>query len=219
MTWIDVSVPLDDGMVVYEGDPPVRVARVSSVEEGDLATVRRLELGSHTGTHVDAPAHFIAGGAGVDELPLDALVGEAAVVDLSAHADDLDAAALRARRVPGDGERVLLKTRNADLWDAGGFHPDYVGVTEDGARELVGRGVRLVGIDYLSIAPSGDPVPAHRVLLEAGVVILEGLDLRAVAEGPHELVCLPLRLRGGDGAPARALLRPLAGAGARGRSL
>jgi arylformamidase len=197
-------------MIVFDGDPEVRIERVTEIARGDLANVSRMELGSHTGTHVDAPLHFIDGAAGADLLPLDALVGPAVVADARGAPGDIDAAALAAMELPAT-ERLLLRTRNGDLWARDAFTPDYVGVAEDAARELVAMGVRLVGIDYLSIAPSGDPAPAHRALLEAGVVVVEGLDLREVAPGRYDLICLPLRLEGADGAPARALLRPADG--------
>jgi arylformamidase len=208
--WIDVSVPVSAGMIVYDGDPEVGVERVTDIARGDLATVSRVELGSHTGTHVDAPRHFLRAGAGADELPLDALTGPAVVADARGLPGDIDAVALTAMALPEGAERVLFRTHDGDLWERGSFTRDFAGVAADAARELVAMGVRLVGIDYLSIAPSADPAPTHRALLEAGVVIVEGLDLRDAAPGPYELVCLPLRLEGGDGAPARALLRPLA---------
>ena len=209
MAWLDVSVPVRTGMVVYDGDPEVRIERVMEIARGDLANLSRMELGTHTGTHVDAPLHFVDGGAGADRLPLDALVGPAIVADARGAPGDIDAAALAALGVPPGTERLLLRTRNGDLWDRGAFTRDFAGLADDAARELVAMGVRLLGIDYLSIAPSGDPAPTHRTLLEAGVVVVEGLDLRAAPGGAYELVCLPLRIEGADGAPARALLRPL----------
>jgi arylformamidase len=207
VSWIDVSVPVRTGMIVYDGDPPVRIERVMEIARGDLANLSGMELGAHTGTHIDAPLHFIDGAPGVDRLQLDALIGPAVVADARGAPGNIDAAALAALDVPEDTERLLLRTRNGDLWDRGAFTPEYVGVADDAARELVRRGVRLLGIDYLSIAPSADPAPTHRVLLEAGVVVVEGLDLRAAPAGRYELICLPLRLEGADGAPARALLR------------
>ncbi|MEZ0284450.1 MAG: cyclase family protein [Thermoleophilia bacterium] len=209
MAWIDVSVPVRTGMVVYDGDPEVRIERVMEIARGDLANLSRMELGTHTGTHVDPPLHFVDGGAGVDRLPLDVLVGPAVVADARGAPGDIDAAALAALGVPPGTERLLLRTRNGDLWDRGAFTRDYAGVADDAARDVVAMGVRLLGIDYLSIAPSADPAPTHRTLLEAGVVVVEGLDLRAAPAGTYELVCLPLRIEGADGAPARALLRPL----------
>lgn len=207
MSWIDVSVPLRTGMVVFDGDPAVAIERVTDIGRGDIANVSRMELGSHTGTHVDAPVHFIDGAAGADALPLDALIGPAVVVDARGAPGDIDAAALAALEMP-PAERLLLRTRNQGLWERDAFAHEFVGVAEDAARELVAMGVRLLGIDYLSIAPFGDPAPTHRALLEAGVVVVEGLDLRGAPPGRYDLVCLPLRIEGGDGAPARAVLRP-----------
>jgi arylformamidase len=203
---IDISVPIRTGMVVYEGDPPVLVERVADLAAGDLATVSRIEMGVHTGTHVDAPAHVLDGAPGADALPLDALVGEAEVVDAEGLEGDLDAAAIAGLRIPVSAERVLFRTRNSRLWERERFERGYIGLTGDGAQALVDAGVRLVGIEYLSVAASADALPAHLVLLSAGVVILEGLDLRAAPAGSYRLVCLPLRIEGADGAPARAVL-------------
>jgi arylformamidase len=209
VAWIDVSVPVRTGMIVYDGDPEVRIEAATAIAGGDLANVSRMELGSHTGTHVDAPRHFIDGAAGADKLPPDALLGPAIVADARGLPGDIDAAALASLGLPDGTERVLFRTHDGELWDRRMFTRDFAGVAADAAQELVAMGVSLVGIDYLSIAPSADPAPTHRALLEAGVVIVEGLDLRAAAPGRYELVCLPLRLEGGDGAPARALVRPL----------
>jgi arylformamidase len=188
---IDVSVPVRPGMITYPGDPEVRLERVSSIGDGDVVNLSRLDLGVHSGTHVDAPLHFVDGGASVETLPLDVLVGPCVVVD------GLDTAA-----VPPGAERVLFKTTNSRLWERAEFSEDFVALDAAAARELVERGVRLVGIDYLSI---GDE-EAHRVLLGAGVVAVEGLDLREVEPGEYRLVCAPLRLVGAEGAPARVLL-------------
>jgi arylformamidase len=207
MEWIDASVPVHAGMVHWPGDPKVELARVSDVAKGDDATVSRLSCGVHSGTHVDAPVHFFDGAAGVDEIPLDRLVGEARVVAIR---DDraIDLPELRALD-PREGERLLFRTRNSPrCWEASGFVPDYVYLTLDGARFLAERRVRTVGIDYLSIAAMDEGPPTHRALLGAGVCIIEGLDLSAVEPGAYEMICLPLRLAGADGAPARVLLRP-----------
>jgi arylformamidase len=206
MGWIDVTVPIHPGMVVYEGDPPVEVTAALSLERGDPANVSRLALGSHTGTHVDAPRHFVPGGAGVDRLSPEALIGAARV--LACPPGPIAAATVAGRA--GRGERLVLKTGNSALWTRGRFAADYQALTLDAARALAQAGVGLVAIDYLSIEAFAAPGhPVHRCLLEAGVVVLEGLDLSDVEPGPYELCCLPLRLRDGDGAPARALLRPL----------
>lgn len=206
--WIDVTVPIHPGMVVYEGDPGVQVASALSLDRGDPANVSLLTLGSHTGTHVDAPIHFIPGGDGVDRVPPGLLVGPARVV--ACPPGPITAEIITGARVAGD-TRLLLKTGNSTLWARGRFVRDYQALTLDAARALVEAGVALVGIDYLSIEGFGaHEHPVHRCLLGAGTVILEGLDLSAVPPGRYELCCLPLRIRDGDGAPARALLRPLA---------
>jgi arylformamidase len=188
---IDVSVPVRPGMIVYPGDPEVRLERVSSIADGDVANLSRLDLGVHSGTHVDAPLHFAEGAPSVEMLPLDVLVGPCVVVD-----------GLEPAAVPAGAERVLFKTPNGRLWAREEFSEDFVKLDGEAARALVERGVRLVGIDYLSI---GDE-EAHHVLLGAGVVAVEGLDLREVEPGEYRLVCAPLKLVGAEGAPARVLL-------------
>ena len=190
MEIIDVSVPIRPGMVTYPGDPEVRLERVSSIAEGAVANISRLDFGVHSGTHVDAPLHFVDGAPGAEALPLDVLVGPCVVVD-----------GLDAEVAPGT-ERVLFKTPNSRLWERDEFSEDSVELDGEAAQALVDKGVRLVGIDYLSI---GDE-ETHRVLLEAGVVAVEGLDLRGVEPGDYRLVCAPLKLVGSDGAPARVFL-------------
>jgi arylformamidase len=196
---IDVSVPIRPGMVTYPGDPTVQLERVVSIAGGGPANISRLDFGVHTGTHVDAPLHFIDGAPAAESLPVDVLIGPARVVDATA-VTRLDAATLSELDVAD--VRVLLKTTNSQLWDRDTFAEDFLSLTEDAARLLVENGVRLVGIDYLSIGDEG----AHHALLEAGVVAVEGLDLRGVAAGAYQLVCAPLKLVGSDGAPARVFL-------------
>jgi arylformamidase len=207
MNWFDVTVPIRPGMVVYEGDPPVCLERAFSLTNGDLANVSRLDFGVHTGTHIDAPIHFLEGGAGIESVPLDALIGPAVVIDATSARTDLGARALAALGIPAGAARVLFKTTNSRLWELEQFSDDFIGLMADAAQLLVLQGVRLVGIDYLSIAPKADPAPTHRILLEAGCVILEGLDLRLVAPGNYDMVALPLLIPGSDGSPVRALLR------------
>jgi arylformamidase len=197
----DISVPVHPGMHIYRGNPGVTLARHESIADGALANVRRLELGVHSGTHVDGPLHFIEGAAGTEALSLDALVGPVAVVDATGIDGDLDEEALKSLEL-GERDRILFKTKNSQLWELPEFTEDFIRLTGTGARLLIDRGVRLVGIDYLSI---GD-VDAHRELLGAGIVAVEGLDLRAVEPGLYELICLPIRLEGSDGAPSRAIL-------------
>ncbi len=203
----DISLLISETLPVWPGDPPVRITQPQHLERGDEATVSHLEMGAHTGTHVDAPAHFIAGGATVEALDLNLLVGPALVVH-ALEADALTAEVLEGLDIPPGTQRVLFRTRNSDLWARGetAFARDFVAVTADGARWLVERDVRLIGVDYLSVAPFGDAVPTHETLLRAGVVIVEGLDLSRIAPGIYQLVCLPLKIAGAEGAPARAIL-------------
>ena len=207
MPWLDISTPVRDGMPVYPGDPPVRVERVLDMGHGDQATVTALAMSAHAGTHIDAPAHAMPGGGGVEGVALDALVGPAHVVDMRG-ADAIDAVALRAAPLPDACRRVLLRTGHGQPYPP----LEGAGLTEDAAHELVRREIALVGIDTMSIAPGPDPMPVHRVLLRAGIVVVEGLDLRRAAPGAHQLLCLPLLVPGADGAPARALLGPVAAA-------
>lgn len=203
----DISLPISESLAVWPGDLPVDIRQSSHLAKGDNATVSVLTLGAHVGTHVDAPMHFIPNGAGVDTMDLNVLVGSAIVVQ-ALTVDSLTAETLESLPIPPGIERVLFHTRNSEYWTKGysTFNKGYVAVTEDGARWLVSRGIRLVGIDYLSVAPFGNEAPSHRELLKAGVVIVEGLDLRGIRPGSYQLVCLPLRIVGIEGAPARALL-------------
>jgi arylformamidase len=193
---IDISVPLREGMVTYPGDPVVRLERAASIADGDVVNLTRLDFGLHSGTHVDAPVHFIDDGTGVDEIPLEALVGPCHVVEVP----DLSASSVAT--APEGAERVLFKTPNSELWSRDEFSEDFAMLDGAAATLLVERGVRLVGVDYLSV---GDEA-AHHALLGAGVVPVEGLDLRGVEPGRYELVCLPIHIVGADGAPARAIL-------------
>jgi len=193
-------------MPVFLGDPPVRIELAQAIAEGASCNVTRLDMGAHTGTHVDAPVHFIEGGSGADALPLEALIGPAWVVDGTRLTGEIDEGALDGLDIPDDESRLLFKTPNSALWDRDAFSDGFIGLTDGAARALAARGIALVGADYLSIAPHGKAAPTHYALLKAGVVIVEGLDLREVDPGPYDLVCLPLRIVGCDGAPARALL-------------
>ena len=204
----DISLPISESLVVWPGDPPVRITQPHHLDRGDSATVTHLDMGAHTGTHIDAPAHFIAGGSGVDALDLDALVGPALVVH-ALEADALSADVLAALPIPLGTERVLFRTRNSELWarePAHEFVKDFSAITEDGARWLIAHGARLVGVDYLSVGPFDATAPTHQVLLRAGVIPVEGLNLNDIAPGIYQLVCLPLKIVGADGAPARAIL-------------
>jgi arylformamidase len=202
----DLSLPISPSMVVWSGDPPVRVEPRLRIAHGDAVNVSELCLGSHTGTHVDPPYHFVDGGAKVDELPLECLLGPAWVYDLGSgtriRSKDLQQA------VPPGTLRLLLKTSNSALWHSQvqEFREDYVTMEPEAARWIVDQGIRLVGVDYLSVeAPSSPGHPVHHAFLEAGIVIVEGLDLSPLYSGWYNFYCLPLRVAGGDGAPARAV--------------
>lgn len=207
--YIDISVTISPSLPVWPGDPRISITLSSSLERGDLANVSRLDIGTHTGTHLDAPWHFIPTGAREDQLPLDVLIGHCWVSDLTQLDRQIEAADLDAAGVPEGTERLLLKTRNSELWTT---HPDtfvreYIALNPSAARWVVEHGIRLVGIDYLSIEPfdstSGE---THHILLGAGVIPVETLDLRQVSQGTYTLFCLPLKIAGADGAPCRAVL-------------
>lgn len=203
MEVIDISVPVRPLMPIYADNPGVSLSLHSAIAEGDRANVTRIDFGAHTGTHVDAPCHFYPDGKGAEALSLDVLVGPCLVVDATWASGSLDAAAVKRMALPPGTERVLVRTENSWLWERPDFTRDFVRFDGSGARALVDAGVRLVGLDYLSIG-DGD---AHRVLLGDGdVVPVEGLDLRQVEPGAYELICLPLRVVGSDGAPSRAVL-------------
>lgn len=206
--WIDVSMPLVNGMTVWPGDPPPLFEQTAWIEKGDLCNVTRMNVSVHTGTHMDAPRHFLRNGAGMDALPLEAVMGPARVIETH------DAVAVRPGELPRDlqaGERLLLKTPNSgrNLLDLP-FAEDFVFISREAARLLAEAGVQTVGVDYLSVGGfRQDLVETHEVLLEAGIWIIEGLDLRHIEPGEYEMACLPLKIIGSDGAPARAALRRL----------
>ncbi len=204
---VDISMPLNASTPIWPGSPGFSSRSHLSLASGDVANATLLGLDAHCGTHVDAPRHFVASGATIDEVGLSALIGPAFVADVSG-GDVVDAAALEACQVPEGTDRLLLRTDNASRpgLEHAPFLEDYVALTADAARWVVRRGIRLVGIDYLSIQRYSDPPDVHEILLGAGVLILEGLDLRPVAPGRWTLVCLPLHVTGIEAAPARAVL-------------
>jgi arylformamidase len=209
----DVSVPISATTPIYPGDPGVEISQWAALAQGDAANVSLLRFGAHTATHVDAPAHFIEGAAKVDAMPLDALVGKARVILIPDDVDAITSSHLSAQDTEG-ATRVLFKTRNSAFWSkaSDGFRQNFTYLTPDAARVLVQSGVRLVGMDYLSVEKfQAERHETHEILLSNGVVIVEGLDLREVSANDYELICLPLKISGGtgDGAPARAILRTL----------
>ena len=208
MRILDISLPLSESLVVWPKDPPIRITQPRHFDQGDHAVVSRLDLGAHSGTHVDAPAHFVRGGALLDSIPLDRFVGPARVVHVPDDVDLITPEVLAKVGVPQETERVLFRTRNSGLWAEGhtAFDEHFCAISNAGAHWLIERGARLVGIDYLSVGPYGDTGPTHRTFLQSGVVLLEGLNLAEVEPGVYQLVCLPLRVAGIEGAPARAIL-------------
>jgi arylformamidase len=206
MKLYDATIPIHEGTVTFPGDPPFRMEPCFQIEKGDPVNVAIISMGTHLGTHVDPPAHYLEGGATLDEIPLDTLVGPGIVLDMRG-VSQIDRQALESAPM-GDHVRVLLKTDNGPLLLESSFHSDYVHLTEDGARYLVEKGVSLVGIDYISIERYQNPgAPVHRALLQAGILIVEGVHLLEIPPGPYEIFCLPICIKGADGAPARVLLR------------
>jgi arylformamidase len=204
----DISLTISPGIPVWPGDPKVEMELISSMEKGAHVNITRLALCAHTGTHVDAPRHFLNDGGTVESLPLEALTGPAHVIRIPDEVTAITADVLERVSIPDGAERLLFKTRNSALWARGEaeFQTGFVAIPADGAEWLVQRGVKLVGVDYLSVSPYKVSIPTHHTLLKAGVVILEGVDLSAVSEGAYELYCLPLKIAGSDGAPARVIL-------------
>ncbi len=205
--WIDVTVPVRNGMVHWPGDPAFHIKRLLDQKNGDMCTLSHIELSVHTGTHMDAPLHFLQDAPTIDTMPIEATVGAARVIEIPDR-DFVDRDAL-AGHGPQRGERLLIKTRNsAGCWDTDEFQEDFVYINQSGAEYLAECGVRTVGVDYLSVGGFGkDITETHQAILGAGIWIVEGLDLGAVAAGAYEMICLPLKLVGADGAPARAVLR------------
>jgi arylformamidase len=207
--WIDISVTVRHGMPHWPDNPPIVMQRSMDLDQGHECNLSHLAMGVHSGTHIDGPLHFIRQAAGVDEMPLTATMGPARVIEITdprqVTAGELRGHALRA------GERVLFRTSNsARCWQAGRFVEDFVYISEQAAEYLAETRVRTVGVDYLSVGGyHADGAKIHRILLTAGIWIIEGLDLSAVRAGRYELICLPVKLHGSDGAPARAVLRPI----------
>jgi arylformamidase len=208
--WIDVSAPLDPATTpVYEGNAPLRFDFLKDMRKGDALTLSAFSMGAHSGTHVDAPMHFIQDGAPIDRVALDALVGPARVIEIPDSVQAINAAELARHRWRG-AERVLFRTRSsAHGWmTQPAFHRDFAYIAPDAAQLLADGGVRLVGIDYLSAEQFGADAPrSHRILLGRGIPIVEGLSLVSVRAGAYDLVVLPLRVVGHEAAPARAILR------------
>lgn len=203
--WIDISLPVRHGMVHWPDNPVPVVEQVMDMRKGAVCNLTRIAFSAHTGTHMDSPRHFTVDGETMEKMPLDAVIGPARVIAMEGETITL------ADLLPHDpqpGERLLFKTSNSRVrWVGDAFRTDYVAIENEAAQLLVERKVRTVGVDYLSVAPWHDLVSTHVTLLSAGIWVIEGLDLRAIAPGDYDLVCLPLNIAGSDGAPARAVLR------------
>ncbi len=208
----DITLPVHPDLPSWPGDPPIVVERFVKMEDGSPNNVTRIAMCAHTGTHIDAQRHFLSGDVEtVEEISLKTLTGRVYVLELL-DKDLITAKVLEKAEIPPRTRRLIFKTRNSALWDSpdglprGAFKEDFVAISPDGAEFLVERGVKLVGVDYLSVAAYENPVPTHEILLKAGIVIIEGLNLTEVSQGRYSLYCLPLKLAGSDGAPARAIL-------------
>ncbi len=205
----DISLTISPKLPVWPGDPQARLERVRKIEDGANSNVSELQLRVHTGTHVDAPVHFLNDSKeGVDDLPLKTLVGFCCVVEIPSDVDVITQETLEKVYIPQGNQRILFKTRNSGYWKQGlsDFQEKFVGIDASAAQHLVDMGYKLVGIDYLSIAPYKNSRPTHEVFLKNGIIVIEGLDLSEVSEGYYTLFCLPLKLAGSDGAPARVIL-------------
>ncbi|MEW6130652.1 MAG: cyclase family protein [Acidobacteriota bacterium] len=202
----DVTVPISKELIVYPGDPPIKIKRAKTLGKNDAEyNLTTFSFGAHTGTHIDAPFHLFADGAKADELPLEMLIGPARVVEITS--PRIDEEALQEFDLMAD-VRLLFKTRNSYLWGKNEFVQEYVYITLDAARYLIKEGVKLIGIDYLSIEKFGsNDLPVHKEFLSAGTIIVEGLNLRDIEPGDYEMICLPLKVTESDGAPARVILR------------
>lgn len=207
MKLYDISLPLRDDLPSWPGDPRPQIERIRSISQGSTSNLTQMTITVHTGTHIDAPDHFLDNGQGVDQIPLDLLIGSAAVVQLPP-GQAITAEMLKAANLPTRIRRLLFKTPNSQFWAQGleSFQTDFMALTANAAEYLVQKDIEVIGVDYLSVAPYADPVPTHKILLEEQVLIIEGLDLSGVDPGQYTLYCLPLKIPGAEGAPARVLL-------------
>ena len=205
MAIFDISIGIDENLPLWPGDPELRLHWAANIEQGDLVNLTELSMSIHTGTHIDAPLHFLPNGKPIDSLSLNVLVGEAQVVAIPPDVNLITVDILQDV-CEINAARILFKTKNSQLWETSKFQQDYVALEASAAQWLVDQGVQLVGIDYLSIAPFKDPAPTHETLLNNEVVIVESFDLRLVKPGIYTLICLPLKLVGREAAPARAIL-------------
>jgi arylformamidase len=205
--WIDITVALRDGMVHWPGDPECQIKKAVSMDDGAVCNLTHLSMSAHTATHMDAPRHFIKDGQTMEQMPLDAVIGGCRVIQLTAR-DQITPDHLRPHQLRR-GERILFKTKNsAQCWKSDEFDKNFVSIRQDAAAYLAERGVRTVGVDYLSIGGyEKDGVETHQIMLGGGIWVIEGLNLTAIKPGRYQMICLPLKIHGADGAPCRVVLR------------
>jgi len=208
MKLYDISLTIAEDLPVWPGDPKIELKKISQIDNGEEANVTHLSACVHIGTHVDAPDHFLGNGETVENLSLDLLVGPALVIEVPVEGQ-ITAMDLQSITIPEGTKRLLIKTANSQIWAEGlkEFKEDFIAIEADAAEYLVNQGVEVVGVDYLSVAPFADPAPTHQILLKAGTLIIEGLNLSEIVPGEYTLYCLPLKIKGSDGAPARVLLQ------------
>ncbi|MBE7548391.1 metal-dependent hydrolase [Candidatus Kuenenia stuttgartiensis] len=206
MTFYDVTVPISNAMITWPSDPAVSITGTSLISRGDFCNLSELKIGSHCGTHIDAPSHFLENGRTIDQLALENLIGEATVFEFK-NKENIDVSDIKQLRFD-NVKRVLFKTVNSSYWKFSTFKKDFVYLTKDAAQYLVDKGIRLVGVDYLSVEKfESQLAETHHTLLRNDVIILEGLDLSNVERGRYELIALPLKIKDGDGSPARVVLK------------
>ncbi len=205
--WIDISVELTDGMVHWPDDPPTEIKQILNMKKGDECNLTHLSMAAHAGTHMDAPHHFRKSGISIDKMPLSAAIGKARVIEIE-HKEFITAEEIRPHTIR-KGERILFKTLNSKTrWESKPFKKDFVHLSTEAAQFLADKKVQTIGIDYLSIGGyEGNVIDVHDIILKAGIWVIEGLNLSKVKPGNYELICLPIKITGSDGAPARALLR------------
>ncbi|MDO9546270.1 MAG: cyclase family protein [Pelolinea sp.] len=208
MKIIDITIPLSERTPVWEGDKGISITRVAKIEKGSDFNVSRIELGVHTGTHIDGPFHLLEGGNTVDQIPLGSLVGKVQVVEIPSEITVINEKCLKDLEIDPQIDRILFKTSNSCYWetDPYGFNKEFVALNTDGAQYIADLGVRLIGVDYFSVSSYDDLIAPHVILLERGIILLENIDLRCVVPGIYTLICLPIKLIGTDGAPVRAVL-------------
>ncbi len=207
--WIDISVTLKSGMVHWPGDPAVDIKRINNMDTGDKNNLSNLSMGAHAGTHMDAPLHFIKEGKGLDEITLSATIGKARVIEIE-DMESIKSEELKKHNI-SSGERILFKTRNSErCWSTDDFIEDFVYIDNDGAEYLSEKGVMTVGVDYLSVGGyKKNGTEVHNILLGSGIWLIEGLDLSKISAGPYQLICLPIKIKKSDGAPARAIVKSI----------